>query len=378
MKNASFYFAIVCCIISQIFIALDMGGSGMLKLSWLLPFAFFLFSGVKIFFNKTLLPYYVFLIVFVFYCVFCEAFTSVSYIGADVNNICISISILAISYAYGKQNQNFEKSLTTLALLFFVASFAYGIVVYIKFLMGADMYSIIYAYDDKNSAAQIFLSASIILFTLYKPLGSVRKLTMYSFIAILLYIMIILKSRATLVGFFFVISYFAFVYKNKKVRYIFLGGILVIVIYILLNPSLYRTVVEGILFANRDSSDLNSLSSGRFDQMDKCIDLFLSSPLIGIGNKYFDCFPVIILTQYGIFGAVIIFTFLRKRIKECYCLLDKTNKLDLCAFLLMITYLLDCLFEAQPPFGPGVKCLPLWMVWGIMLSKKHMNKSENF
>lgn len=378
MKNASFYFAVVCCIMSQVFIALDMGGSGILKLSWLLPFSFFILLRAKHLLNKKIVPYYMFLIVFVFYCACCEAVTGAIYIGADINNIFISIFILAISYAYGMNVQNIEKSLNKLAWSLFAASFAYGIAVYIKFLMGADMFSTIYAYDDKNSAAQIFLSACVILFTLYKPFNTIQKIIKYSLIAVLLYIIFILKSRATILGFFFIISYFTFAYKNKKVRYIFFGGILVIILFILINPSLYRTVVEGILFANRDSSDINSLSSGRVEQMGECIDMFISSPLIGIGNKYFDCFPVIILTQYGILGAIIVFVFLGRRIKECYCLLDKTNMLDLCAYLLMVTYLLDSLFEAQPPFGPGVKCFPLWMIWGIMLSNKNRNNIKTY
>lgn len=374
MKNSSFYFAVVCCIISQIFKALDLEGSGILKLSWLIPFTIFILFRTKHIFSKTISQYYVFLIVFVFYCACCEAITGASYIGADINNISISIFILATSYAYGMNVQNIEKSLNKLAWSFFAASFVYGIAVYIKFLMGADMFSIIYAYDDKNSAAQIFLSACVILFTLYKPFNTMQKIIMYTLIALLLYIMFILKSRATLVGFFLVIGYFIFAYNNKKVRYILFGSILLIILFIVTNPSLYRTVVEGILFANRDSSDINSLSSGRVEQMRKCIDLFFSSPLIGIGNKYFDCFPVIILTQYGIIGATIVFVFLGRRIKECYSLLNKTNMLDLCAYLLMATYLLNSLFEAQPPFGPGVKCFPLWMIWGIMLSNKNRNR----
>lgn len=370
MKSLSFNFAVVCCLASQIFIALGIGYGEILKLSWLLPFLFYLISNANLFFIRAIIPYYIFVFVFILYCACCEAVTGVDYIGADINNICISIFILSISFVYGMSLDNFRKSLNKVALLFFVASFSYGIAVYLKYLIGADMFSIIYAYDDKNSAAQIFLSACIILFTLYRPSNIVKKIAVYSLIVILLYFMFILKSRATLLGFFFVVSYFTFAYKNKNVRYIFLIGVIAICICVLTNPSLYRTVVEGILFANRDADDLNSLSSGRVNQLGKCIDLFFSSPLIGIGNKYFDCFPIIILTQYGILGTFIVFTFLGKRIKECIHLLDKKNALDLCAFLLMITYLLDSLFEAQPPFGPGVKCFPLWMIWGIMLSSK--------
>lgn len=377
MKSLSFYFAVACSIVSQVFIALEIGNSDLLKLSWFIPFVFYLLSNAKQFFDRILIPYYIFVLIFVFYCLCCEAVTNVSYIGADTYNICISIFILSVSYCYGMHVQSFKRSFNNLAFFFFVASLIYGISVYVKYLVGADMFSTVYAYGDKNSAAQIFLSACIILFTLFRPSNFAQKIVAYSLIVILLYVMFVLKSRATLLGFFFVLGYFTFVYKNKKVRYVFFLSIIAMCIYILSNPSFYRTLVEGILFANRDSTDLNSLSSGRVEQLETCVDLFVSSPIIGIGNKYFDCFPIIILTQYGIMGAIIVFVFIANRIKECVYKLDLNNQLDLCAFLLMMTYMLNSLFEAQPPFGPGVKCFPLWMIWGIMLSTKVRSYRDN-
>lgn len=377
MKSLSFYFAVACSIVSQVFIALEIGNSDLLKLSWFIPFVFYLLSNAKQFFDRILIPYYIFVLIFVFYCLCCEAVTNVTYIGSDTYNICISIFILSVSYCYGMHVQSFKRSFNNLAFFFFVASLIYGISVYVKYLVGADMFSTVYAYGDKNSAAQIFLSACIILFTLFKPSNFAQKIVVYSLIVILLYVMFVLKSRATLLGFFFVLGYFTFVYKNKKVRYVFFLSIIAMCIYILSNPSFYRTLVEGILFANRDSTDLNSLSSGRVEQLETCVDLFVSSPIIGIGNKYFDCFPIIILTQYGIMGAIIVFVFIANRIKECVYKLDLNNQLDLCAFLLMMTYMLNSLFEAQPPFGPGVKCFPLWMIWGIMLSTKVRSYRDN-
>lgn len=377
MKSLSFYFAVACSIVSQVFIALEIGNSDLLKLSWFIPFVFYLLSNAKQFFDRILIPYYIFVLIFVFYCLCCEAVTNVSYIGADTYNICISIFILSVSYCYGMHVQSFKRSFNNLAFFFFVASLIYGISVYVQYLVGADMFSTVYAYGDKNSAAQIFLSACIILFTLFRPSNFAQKIVAYSLIVILLYVMFVLKSRATLLGFFFVLGYFTFVYKNKKVRYVFFLSIIAMCIYILSNPSFYRTLVEGILFANRDSTDLNSLSSGRVEQLETCVDLFVSSPIIGIGNKYFDCFPIIILTQYGIMGAIIVFVFIANRIKECVYKLDLNNQLDLCAFLLMMTYMLNSLFEAQPPFGPGVKCFPLWMIWGIMLSTKVRSYRDN-
>ena len=373
MKSLSFLFAIVCSIVSQIFIALNINGGGALKMMWLVPFCCLLLSNPKDFFYSKILNYYLFAFVFALYCLICEVFTGVQYIGADSTNIFISVFILSVSFSYGRQSADLEKTLKHIAVVCFAASFIYGIVVYRHFLSGADMFSTIYAYDAKNSAAQILLSSCIILFTLYKPQKYVTKIVEYLSLTVLLLIMILLKSRATLLGFLYVLFFFSFSYKNKKVRRLFILLGVVALLFIFSNPSIYNTVVNGILFANRDVRDMNQLTSGRVDLMQDSISLFLSSPLIGVGNKYFDCFPVIILTQYGILGGLLVFAFVGKRIKECLVVLDKTNKLELSAYLLMITYLLDSLFEAQPPFGPGVKCFPLWMIWGIMLSRRSLS-----
>lgn len=232
MKSLSFYFAVACSIVSQVLIALEIGNSDLLKLSWFIPFVFYLLSNAKLFFDRILIPYYIFVLIFVFYCLCCEAVTNVTYIGADTYNICISIFILSVSYCYGIHVQSFKRSFNNLSFFFFVASLVYGISVYVKYLVGADMFSTVYAYGDKNSAAQIFLSACIILFTLFKPSNFAQKIVAYSLIVILLYVMFVLKSRATLLGFFFVLGYFTFVYKNKKVRYVFFLSIIAMCIYI--------------------------------------------------------------------------------------------------------------------------------------------------
>ena len=185
MKSLSFYFAVACSIVSQVFIALEIGNSDLLKLSWFIPFVFYLLSNAKLFLDRILIPYYIFVLIFVFYCLCCEAVTNVSYIGADTYNICISIFILSISYCYGMHVQSFKRSFNNLSFFFFVASLVYGISVYVKYLVGADMFSIVYAYGDKNSAAQIFLSACIILFTLFRPSNFAQKIVAYSLIVIL-------------------------------------------------------------------------------------------------------------------------------------------------------------------------------------------------
>ena len=79
MKSLCFYFAVACSIVSQVFIALEIGNSDLLKLSWFIPFVFYFLSNAKLFLDRILIPYYIFVLLFVFYCLCCEAVTNVSY-----------------------------------------------------------------------------------------------------------------------------------------------------------------------------------------------------------------------------------------------------------------------------------------------------------
>ena len=375
LKNLSFYLAIACSIVSQIFIVLDIGNPNMLKAIWVLPFAIFLLSTPKSYSSPDLRPYYLFFILFAFYLLLCESIFGNRYFGPDFNNICISFSILAISYAFSRTQEN-DTFLKWIAIISLGSGFVYAYIVYANFLRGSDMFSMIYAFHQKNSAGQIILSCSIIGSLLYTPSRKITKLIYWGTIAFNTFIIFYMKSRATLVGFFFVIAYFAFCYKDKRVRWAFILMTLAAILYIFLNDNAYHVVVDGILLANRDTTDLNELSSNRVEQFNHCVEMINDKPFFGNGVHYFDCFPVSVVVQFGFIGAFIMFFFIRYILKFCFYRIDHSDKVDIVAFLLMLSFLLNSLFEAQPPFGPGVKCFLLWVVWGIMLARKQREYSR--
>ena len=72
-----------------------------------------------------------------------------------------------------------------------------------------------------------------------------------------------LKSRATLCGFFFVILYYIVKYNNPKIRVYITCLTIFAVTYILCDSTAYEVVVEQIIFGNRDASNVDDLSSGR-------------------------------------------------------------------------------------------------------------------
>ena len=70
------------------------------------------------------------------------------------------------------------------------------------------------------------------------------------------------------------------------------------------------------------------------------------------------------ILQFGLLGAAIVFAYIGVTLSKVLSL-DRDNKIHLVTYLLMMAMMLNSLFEAPPPFGPGVKCFMLWMAIGF-------------
>lgn len=148
-----------------------------------------------------------------------------------------------------------------------------------------------------------------------------------------------------------------------------LVGTIMLIGFILINNNVYNNVVNGILLGARNANNLNDLSSGRLVRLLNNLPLLQNNLLLGIGIKYIDCFPFAMILQYGIVGASIIFGFIIKLSNYILLKIDTNNKIHLATFLLFVTYMINSLFEAQTPFGPGAKCFLLWMMLGFSLAE---------
>lgn len=176
-----------------------------------------------------------------------------------------------------------------------------------------------------------------------------------------------LRSRATLVSAFFLLYYFIFRKSNKKIRRWAIILSIITIAFILLNGDIYNTIINGVILGGRDATDVNSLSSNRVILFAIALQLIPQHPWIGSGDYYVDCLPLNLLTEFGLIGLFMFTTFIlhlfiytkQKR---------NINKLTSATYAIYISFLLNGLFEAYPPFGPGVKCFTLWMLLGFALA----------
>lgn len=369
-----FLITIFVSLMSQMPSLLDSGASNFLKLIWVLPFLYLLLVAPQSYLSKELLPFYLFVFAIETFCLVCQLLTGKTYFGPDNFNFAISLLVTAISYNFWTHYGN-NHILQIVCVVMLVGGLMMSIQLYVDYLSQSDITKMTYAYADKNSAGQILLSCAFLTFLFFNSQNKAFYWGSRFLAIILLIIMVMLRSRATLVSAAVMLGYYILASKNKKLKW---GLILLLVLgcaYIALNSSASDIIVQGILMGGRDASDVDSLSSGRLILFTIALQLIPQHPWIGCGKYYVDCLPLNILTEFGIIGLTILLSFLlilfiilRKK--------QESGKIQQGAYVMYLSFLANGLFEAQPPFGPGMKCFALWMLIGFALSCKKDSPME--
>ena len=374
IATALFFMAILCSLVSQAPIILESGNDKILKMIWVLPFVYALFSTPHNLLNNRLMPYYGFYLLFFLYCFSCQMFTGGHYFTQDLYNMAICLMITIVSYCYWLHNSS-QYALQTICAISLVCGVFLSLDVYVNYLAGANIMSASYAYDEKNSLGQILLCIIFISILFFKPKD--KRILWASRLCMLfmLLVMILLKSRATFVSALYILYYATLRKGNKKLKIAILTIGLLLCVFLLANANAYDVIVNGIVFGGRNSSDLNSLTSNRVILFAIALKLIPQHPWVGAGEYYVDCLPLNLLTEYGIIGLTIVITFL-------FYLFHSLNTkvktpLRMAAYVLYMSCLINALFEAYPPFGPGVKCFILWMVYGFALAEATLQTGNN-
>lgn len=224
----------------------------------------------------------------------------------------------------------------------------------------------IYGYASKNSLAQIVLTTIILLMVYLKPDQVWKGILKWGIIAFEILLMVYLKSRATLIGFLVVIIFVSCSKEiSKKLRaFIVLCGVTLIVL-LLTNQDVEKALFHNILFAGRDASDLDGLSSGRISILSQFPVLMKGNWLFGIGATYYECFPLSAILQFGLPAGL---TLIIVAIIPLIVSIRNSRKSEFWYILMLISvvYTINGLFEGLTPFGAGIKCFFLWFLFGLL------------
>lgn len=216
-----------------------------------------------------------------------------------------------------------------------------------------------YLFASKNSAAQIWCSAMLIIYYVILPVAK-RKYLWYAAGGYLLILCGLSQCRTAILGLACVLIFNILMYSKHKVKWLLL--LCFSLCGLLLFSETRQFISQAFLIDKYAGADINTLSSGRLGLYAQALDNFIESPILGVGRYYVDCSYIYILAENGIIGFLLIEFIWFKRI-----VLNLKHKYSPYARPYMLTsfvifYFIESLLEGQPPFGPGVSSFMFWML----------------
>lgn len=350
------------------------------SLGTVLRYAWVVFLGVILLFNvpgkfdKGIRFVYAYSFCFLLICLLFDAVSLKTYWGADARNVIISLVVFVSSYCYWRSYGS-ERTLDVIAGVALVCGIILSIDAYqLAFIDYDPTEEQAYVFASKNSMALILTCIALVSFLRFQSRNPVKMVLLLGAVFYMLYIVFLMKSRAVLVGLVFLFIFFILQSRNKSVKW---GAFLVVIVFsslLLFNEDFYNVVINGIVLNAHDINDFTAIASNRDVLMKDAVEMIPQYFLWGYGEFYLDCMPIAFLIQYGIFGASIIFFYLF-RVGRNVMSFDRGKQLHQITFLLFWSMIINALFEAQAPFGPGMKCFIFWMFLGFSMAE---NRKESF
>ena len=282
------------------------------------------------------------------------------------------ISLLVFGLGNVSANHLKKNNVRSLMVLYVATTFILTAAIFIQYFgLGYSLSTKLYAYSSKNSVSQIICSTILVLIVYFRPKKLAVKCLRIAILVFEVYVLILLRSRATLVSLILCVIIMALsnnIRRGTKVTIVLLG--MTTIVLLLASKSFYNTVFNNILFAGRDSSDLNELTSGRIVMVSQFPELIRGHWMDGIGSVYYESFPLSSVLQFGLLGGMtligisltpLITSMKRRSVSTAWLLL----------FYVAVGFTVNGLFEGLTPFGPGIKCFFMWFLYGVLLKNDY-------
>ena len=225
----------------------------------------------------------------------------------------------------------------------------------------------VYLFASKNSAAQIWCSAILILYFIILPVSK-KKYFCYIGIVYLLILCGLSQCRTAILGLVCVLAYNILIHSKYKIKWILI--ICASIVLLLVVPQSREFISQAFLLEKYAGADMNTMSSGRLGLYSKAWDTFCESPLIGVGHYYVDCSYLYVLAENGILGFLIIEFIWMKRIISNLSNNKLTYARPYMLTSFVIFYFIESLLEGQPPFGPGASSFMFWLLSEIKVGEE--------
>ncbi len=370
-KNLStlFFATLAFTLISQIPQVLALGLSSVFLSFWGILLVSFFFMG-SVSSNKLINSLIILIFILGSYLFVLNGISEKMYLNSPhFFNLLKSFLVLYLSFQVSKYitEKEFINKVSWISL---IGGFLLVVTVYFhSFYQNFDITSRVYAYSAKNSISQIIFSTFVIVFFMFKNESKYWNYFKLFFLISSFAILMVLKSRATILAFIFVMFILFKQEGFKKLKNVVLITSTLILLILLINTDIRDIIINSIILAGRDSNDINDVSSGRFNIYSRFPELFSNNMLLGNGYIFSESFPLSVLLDYGLIGGGIFVFYIV--ISPIYYLYTKSKKdVIYTVFLIFsLAYFFNSLFEEQAPIGPGSKNFLLWVFVGYLISR---------
>lgn len=298
-----------------------------------------------------------------------------NHLSGNYLRVMIVPALMIITADLYKDDMTLE-SLESLCKVYVVCAFTFAIWVHLTYFPSyANWLQMqIYAYSQKNSAAQIWCSSILIIIFVLKPKSKIERTLWYGVAVYLFVVAALSQCRTALLA----IGFAGIVYAVRYTKYRAFITVIIIGICIFMwnNPVTRRFINQTFLLEKYAGADLNAMSSGRLDYWQEALGEFSRSPLVGVGKWYVDCSYISILAEGGIIGFIIIERLWIGRIAGIFLSNSSTKRF---LITLVCFYLVESFLEGFPPFGPGVSSFMFWFLSELIVSdwKPEMTLENN-
>jgi hypothetical protein len=347
---------------------------------WILMFCVTVIASFRIRIEEIVFPLSIFSIFIVAMLIF-EIISNNEYISSVlVMPIIISIMMLIIGYL---NSELFTPAfLKDIAAVYVFATFVMCVDIYFEYLRGYDFGRVIYVYRSKNSAGQLIVTALVQQIFMLKPSG-IKRIVKYGVIAFLLLVIVLMRSRASIVSLIFILITYIFS-RNVKTRnkLLVILALIAAILVIVFNDTVFNLVIRNLILNTTDNrpidfSDINRISSHRYSFFKTFATLFPGNELIGIGSYYMDNFYMEVILNYGVFIGVFIIALALFPIKVAFAYKNSNIESILAIRIIALSYAFNGIFEGLAPFGPGAKCFYLWLIVGVLLNRNEKSDTQS-
>lgn len=296
-------------------------------------------------------------------------------------NIFLTITCFLLGYCNPENNKDFIircMKIYTISALFLGLYSVYT-------NLGGFIISEQYAFKLKNSSGVLLGTAIILCIFIISSLPKRKsQLLIWIAIALLLFACLLtFRCRTAIIA--VTITYLIFAYRKRilhnllKKPLTLIFGTIIIILMLSFNliPIDY---IYASLFANTDTSSIDSITSGRIGYYNMALQIFYNDPIFGNSsqNLYLpsiDNFIINILGRYGINGAILIFPPYILAWIICLHGLLRSPIQDSYPFFALLIICLTSFTESPFPFGPGTPIICAWFLLGWWYKSSKLNNA---